>query len=73
VARALIGAAREGADHAPLCDTRKLPLDVAIRAPLPVEASGELASMVSVIAPPDTLELRIAGINGLFLVAVLSD
>jgi hypothetical protein len=50
-----------------------LPLDVAIRAPLPVEASGELASMVSVIAPPDTLELRIAGINGLFLVAVLSD
>lgn len=41
----------------PARDTRKLPLDVATSAALPVDASGELESMVTVMAPPETLAL----------------
>jgi hypothetical protein len=43
----------------PARETRKLPLDVATSAALPVEASGEAESMVSETTPPDTLPFTV--------------
>jgi hypothetical protein len=41
----------------PARETRKLPLDVATSAALPVDASGELASIVIEMTPPTTVAL----------------
>ena len=55
----------------PARETRKLPFGVATSAALPVEASGELASMVSVMAPLDTLEFMMGRFGNVLVAEVV--